>query len=173
MNCPRSTSTRFEGRRNPPHASQTQGRAAPTVRNCSHSGGLAAIYATLIWARGAKKCLEFSSAPRRSLIAGSMLVEVPLTGLSFSLTPDFSGVTQHWQDCFSSNNRSSFEPRIGRTPVPLKVHREHHQNVPLCLATGIYSVRHHPDADLTDFHRAGTTAGNGRQTRGTRSPHRC
>jgi len=35
----RAIVTRFDGRRDPPPVSRTQERAAPTVINCSHSGG--------------------------------------------------------------------------------------------------------------------------------------
>ena len=43
--CPRSTST-CEGRRDPPPQSGTRRRAAPTVKNCSHSGGGGSFKAT-------------------------------------------------------------------------------------------------------------------------------
>ena len=56
-NCPRSISTRFEGRRDPPPASRTQGRAAPTVKNYTHSGGLEQFMLRRSWLEKTRNAL--------------------------------------------------------------------------------------------------------------------
>ena len=78
----RRTRPRFEGRRDPPPASATRGRAAPTVKDCSPSGGLGGA----LQSRHIPTCRErltFAQSAVR-LVTGPTLAEVPLTGLFFT-----------------------------------------------------------------------------------------